>query len=401
MWRTLLRTIPSHTANPSVTDSHVVAARKDLQASIDRAQQTWDRVSDKETASSNLPAFGDPGRNITSAQDYLTNAERATGWDAIVDIRLGMMHAGRAIGGARLALDKATGEQLADQAREIQQAIANTRQRITYTVGDPQVDLARLYWVERWLGRAKLNSYRNGTFVGQDTPITKYDPEDTINTWGTHLQARRQRADAARHYKELRATLDERSIPGRDLTAHVRDVDDQILADTRDRMLSPQESERSQETIRALPAGPHRTIRSIVLSYIQNTNLATPNGLYAGLPLYRTVRNAESLLKGRAFDALENDIPLDADADRVPAAILDRTKARGLTLLRERIRTAVDRPLLSLLIEEGHRLIQSGDTELGRDSVDNPRARAYTNYRLAVEYLDDVETITAQIDQPS
>ncbi|MFC7166088.1 hypothetical protein [Halospeciosus flavus] len=123
--------------------------------------------------------------------------------------------------------------------------------------------------------------------------------------------------------------------------------------------------------------------------------------MYAGLPLYRTVRNAESLLKGRAFDALENDIPLDADADRVPAAILDRTKARGLTLLRERIRTAVDRPLLSLLIEEGHRLIQSGDTELGRDSVDNPRARAYTNYRLAVEYLDDVETITAQIDQPS
>lgn len=400
MWRTLLRTIPSHTAQPSVTNSHVVAARKDLQASINRAQQTWDRVSDKERARSNLPAFGDPDRNIASARDYLTNAEQATGWDAIVDIRLGVMHAGRAIGGARLALDKATGEHLASQTRKIQQAIANTHQRITYTVGDPQVDLARLYWVERWLGRAKLNSYRNGTFVGQDKPITKYDPEDIINTWGTHLQARRQRADAARHYEEFHSTLDERDIPGRDLTAHVRDVDDQILTNARERMLSPEESERRQETISALPAGPYRAIRSIALSYIQNTNPATPNGLYAGLPLYRAIRNAESLLKGRAFEALESDIPLDADADRVPAALLDRTKARGLTLLRERLRAAVDRPLLSVLIEEGRRLIQAGDNELGRDSVDNPRARAYTNYRLAVEYLDDVETITARIDRP-
>lgn len=398
-WRMRLRPVPEVSPRPPVGDGHVSAARDDLRSLVERAERVWGRVENPAAATGSLPGLVDPERAIGTARDHLDDAGTGPNLDALFAVRRGTRFAGEALGGARLALGEASGEHLARQAHDILRAVAAERDRVRPAVADPSAGLARLYWVERWLLFARLNSYRDGTYAGQDHPTTEYSDRDVVRTWGSHMQARRYRADAARLYDAYReATAGER----RDLTAHVSRVDERLFAEARERTFAPDEAERRRTAVESLPEGPYRAFRAFVTAYLRNADVHSPERLSAGLPVYRAVENAETVLRGRAAEAARADDRLRG-VDRVPAAALDATKRAGLSLLRERLDAAAERPTLKLLLREGRRLLWAGGTEFDRDgavAVDHPRARAYAKYRLAVEYLRTADRVAARIDRP-
>jgi hypothetical protein len=395
-WRTAYRTVPEVSARPPVTDDHEAAAREALRSTIDRAERDWRRAEGEET--DDLPELVDPERSLRSARSHLDDAESDSGWDALFAARMGSQFAGKAIGGARLLLGEASGETLAEQAREIQGAVADERDRLAYEAPDPSVGVARLYFVEKWLRIALLDSHRNGVYAGQDRPTTEYDDHDVVRTWGSHLQARRGRADAARLYDDYRRGADG---GWRDLTDHVSRADERLLAAARDRTIEYEEYERRIDETGSLPEGPYRTYRQELARYRYHAEVRTPGGLSTGLPVYRAVENAGAVLRGLAAeDAGPNDA-LSADDDRVPAGALDRTKREGVSLLRDRLDAAADRPTLKLLLREPRRLLRAGDSRLDDSGdLDHPRARAYARYRLAVGHRRRGEAVARVLDRP-
>lgn len=397
IWRMRLRSVPSVDPEPPVDDGLVSAARDGLRSLVDRAENTWSRVEDQAAATEALPGLADPERAIQTARDYLADAESDPPVDALFAVRRGATFAGEAIGGARLALGEASGDHLAAQARDVLSAVAAERDRVRAAVADPSAGLARLYWVETWLRHARLNAYRDGTYAGQDEPTTEYTDRDVISTWGSHMAARRYRADAARLYDAYRAaTAGER----RDLTDHVARVDGRLLDEARERTYTRREAERRRAAVRDLPDGPYRAFRAFVDSYLRNADVHSPSGLSTGLPVYRAVGNAATVLRACAAAAVRADDRL-RDADRVPVSALAAARGAGLSLLDDRLAAAAERPTLELLLRESRRLLWAGDVEFDRHGdVEHPRARAYAKYRLAVEYLRPVDEVAARVDRP-
>lgn len=392
--RLSFRPVPDVSARPPVTDDHEGAARDALQSLVERAEQEWSRVEDQDAAIEALPGLANPERSIDSARDYLDDIPGESGWEVLFSARIGAQYAGEAIGGTRLALGEASGEFLAEQAREIQANVADERERVTYEVTDPATDLARLYWVERWLHSAQLNTYRTGVYTGQDEPTAEYDDHELVRTWGSHMQARRSRADAARLYDDYR---DGAAGEWRDLTDHVEAVEAELRAEARERSFTTDEFDHRSAEIESLPESPLRTYRWQTMFYVQNSNVEFVDDLSAGLPLYRAVGNAEVILRAQALA----DVPDQPFEDSVPVSLLARTKRDGLALLRDHLDAVPEQSIRGLLLREGRRLLWAGDTQLDNGDVDHPRARAYARYRLGVGYLRHVGEMAARLEQPA
>lgn len=393
--RLSVRPVPEVSARPPVTDGHEASAHEALQSLVDRAESEWSRVEDQQAAVERLPGLANPERSIDSARDYLDDIPGESGWEVLFSSRIGAQFAGEAIGGTRLAVDEASGESLAEQAREIQANVADERERVTYEVTDPATDLARLYWVEKWLHSAQLNSYRTGVYVGQDEPTVEYDDHEFVRTWGSHMQARRSLADAARLYDDYRDGADGE---WRDLTDHVETVESELWTEARERSFTTDEFEERSAAIESLPEGPLRTYRWQAMFYVQNANVEFVDDLSTGLPLYRAVGNAETVLRARALA----DAPDDPFEDSVPVSLLARTKRDGLALLRDHLDAVPEQSVRGLLLREGRRLLWAGDTQLDNGGeVDHPRARAYARYRLGVGYLRHVDEVAARLDRPA
>lgn len=397
--RATLRPVPDVRARPTVTDAHVADAIADLEATIERAQSTWDEVDDPESAVDDLPGLADPGRSLDSARDYLENARNHSDSEALFDVRIGAKYAGEALGGARLALGRADGETLAENAREILDGVENARDRVTYAVANPSVGFAQLYFVEKHLVSARLNAYRAGVYTGQHAPTTEYSDRDVVRTWGSHMEARRALADATRLYDDLR----ERTAGDRvDHTEHVRNAERAIRAAASEHAISYDEFEDERADIEALPEGPYRTFRWETTYPVRNGDVQRPGGLGLELPLYRAVKNARFLLTARAAATLRDDEPISPDTDRVPGALLDRTKNDALAHLGEHRSETDDRPLLELVLEEGRRLVWAGDQDLDGDGdLDHPRARALADYALGREYLRELPDVLATLEDPA
>lgn len=404
--RAELRPIPEVRARPTVTAAHVEAAIADVESTIERAAKTWDRVDDHDAESDDLPGLADPARSIDSARDYLDDARSNDGWRALFDARRAAQFAGEAIGGARLALGEADGETLAANAREILDAVAAERDRVTYVVADPASGLAQLYFVEKSLQSARLNAYRGGVYTGQQEPTTEYSDHDVVRTWGSHMLARRTLADARRLYDDHQNRIGEETAADdddrRDLGEHVVAVDEQLRAEARERAFTVDEFDERHEANEALPEGPYRTYRWQTMYYVQNGDVQRADGLWVGLPLYRAVHNAEFVIAARAFESLRADEPLSPDDDAVSGARLDDVKTDALALLDEHRDDAADDRMLERLLEEGRRLVWAGDNDLEHDGdVDHPRARALADYALGREYLRSLPEVREMLASPS
>jgi hypothetical protein len=396
--RASLRPVPQVRAKPSVTDAHVADAIADVESMIDRAEAMWSRVVDPDAAVDSLPGLANPDRSIDTARDYVENARSHDGWDALVDVRIAASYAGEAIGGARLALDEADGGELAANGREILDAASRERSRMTYAVADASVGFAQLYFVERLLYSARLNSFRGGVYAGQSSPTTNYSDHDVVRTWGSHMQARRALADAVRLYDDHRDRVGDDAS---DLTAHVESAEATIREEAKDRALTTDEADARRAAIDDLPAGPGRAFRWQTYFYVHNGQPERPAGLVADLPLYRAVENAEFVLGARALAEVQDRELLAPDADDVPGALLDETKAAALDSLDDLRSEASERPLLELLLEEGRRLVWAGDTDLDGDvDVEHPRARALADYALGDAYLDALPDVLATLEEP-
>lgn len=395
--RTRFRPVPELNPRPPVTDDHEQQAVTGLSETIDRAVETWNRVESQDAATTGLPNSVDPERSIGSARGYLDTVRNSDGWEALFDGWQGADFAGRAIGGSLLALEETSGEHLAENAREIQSNIGDTRERVAYEVSDPLVGLARLYWVEKWLAIAGLDSYRGGVYAGQDEPTTEYDAHSIIDTWGSHTSARRRRADATLLYEDYRTQQE----PTTDVSDTVGAAADTFQETARSLALSAPEQDRWREQIESMDESPALTFRAAVHRYARNTDVRLDQGPWAGLTLYRAVKNARAVLEGRAGRAVRERSPVDSDTDRIDATRLGRAKERGLSLLRQRLEAADGQPLVGLLAEEGRRLLWAGDEELRSDPDDDrphSRARSFARYLLAVEYLQRVPDAVARFE---
>lgn len=395
--RTQLRSVPQLNPRPPVTDDHEQEAATGLSETIDRAVETWERVENADGATADLPESTDPERSIDSARGYLENVRNSDGWEALFDGWQGADFAGRAIGGSLLALEETSGEHVAENAREIQSNIAETRDRVAYEVADPLVGLSRLYWVEKWLAIAGLDSYRGGVYAGQDEPTTEYDDHTIIETWGSHVSARRRRADAALLYGDYRAEQE----PTTDVSDTVGAAAETFQETAQGLSLSAAERDRWRDQVESMDEGPARTFRAAVHRYARNIDVRHDQGPWAGLTLYRAVKNARAVLEARAGRAVRERSPVDSDTDRIDATRLGRAKERGLALLRQRLEAADGQPLVGLLAEEGRRLLWAGDEELRADPDDDrphKRARAFARYLFAVEYLQRVPDAVARFE---
>lgn len=396
--RASLRPVPEVRAHPTVTDAHVADAIDDLESTIERAASTWNDVDDQDSAVDDLPGLANPARSLDSARDYLDNARAHSDAQALFDVRVGAKYAGEALGGARLALGRADGQTLAENATAILDAVEDARERVTYAVANPSVGFAQLYFVEKKLVSARLNAYKAGVYTGQRSPTRNYSDRDVVRTWGSHMEARRALADATRLYEDYR----ERTAGDRvDRTEHVRNADRTLREAASTRALGYDEFEDERADIEALSEGPYRTFRWQTTYPVRNGDVQRPDGLGRELPLYRAVRNARFSLTARAAVALQEDEPLSVDAKRVPGSLLDRTKNEALAHLRDHRSETDDRPLLELVLEEGRRLVWAGDQDLESDvDVDQPRARALADYALGREYLRELPEVLSRLETP-
>jgi hypothetical protein len=396
--RASLRPVPDVRARPTVTDAHVADAITDLESTIERAETTWNEVEDPESTTDDLPGLADPNRSLESARDYLENARDHSDAEALFDVRAGAKYAGEALGGARLALGRADGENLAANARAIIDDVETARDRVTYAVANPSVGFAQLYFVEKKLVSTRLNAYKSGVYTGQRGPTTTYSDHEVVRTWGSHMEARRTLADATRLYDDHR----ERTAGDRvDHTDHVRTAEARLREAASEQAVSYDAFEDALAAIEALPEGPYRTFRSEVAYPARSNDLQRPDGLRDGLLLYRAVRNARLLLTARAAATLREDAPISPDTDRVPGSLLDRTKATALGHLDDHRSETDDRPLLELVLEEGRRLVWAGDQDLeDGGGVNHPRARALADYALGREYLRELPDVLATLEEP-
>lgn len=386
--------VPEFDPRPPVTESHEAASVDDFRALVDRAEAVWKRA--EQLGPDTWEDTISPETSLRGARGHLESAEENLGWDALFSARYGTQFAGNAIGASRYALGEASGEQMADRARDIQSAVEAERDRIAHEFDDLSTGFARLWWVEKWLLHARLNAYRNGTYTGQREPTTEYERHDFEETWGAQMTARQFRRDATRLYDDYRDGLDD----PRDYTDHVEAVDERLYDEAVERSFTRDEFERRHETIEALPEGPYKAFRWAMMYYLQTADVRSPDRLEAGLPAYRAVRNAEVVLQGRAFEAVRNDERISAGDDSVSLSTLDRTKREGLALLDERTDATADRPVYELLVREGRRLLWTGNSRLG-DDVEYPRARALKSFHLGVEYLRHVDDVASILDRPS
>ncbi|MFB6097473.1 MAG: hypothetical protein ABEJ74_08805 [Haloferacaceae archaeon] len=390
--RTELRPVPEIDAYPPVSSEHEAAARDSLATTIDRAERAVERVPpDAEP-----PGIFDPESALRSAEGYAESARDASGWQALADARLGAKFAGEAIGLSRVMTGDASGEHLASQAEEIQAQIEKVRDDVSYAVDDASAGLARLYWVEKLLALGHLNSYRDGTYVGQDEPSTTYDDRTTVSTWGNHLMARRYADDAARLLRDYRAG----TTAPTSLQSHVEAVEADLRAEARGLTPDSTEFDRRNREIEAMDSGPFRRFSWQVFYARQNADVRDPGGPWAGVPLHRAVKNAETVLTCRGCFYARDETEFGPGGSVTGSMLADakRDALRRLTRYRQAAR---DRPLLLLMLREPRRLLWAGGEDLdGATEREFPKAEAYAKYLRAVGYLRNVESVTSRIDRP-
>lgn len=190
---------PGHVRRPAVSDDHADAAVARLEATVERAETLRARV-DLDAVPENLRFRldgGDPsGGWLETARNESDPRER------LFDATYGMQFAGEVVGAAKAALDEVNPEALVERGDRLRTAAADVRDSLgDYPVSDPATDLARVYFVEKELSIARLNSHRDGVSTGGVADAEDYSAHDVASTWGSHVQAE-QRVENARYYRD-------------------------------------------------------------------------------------------------------------------------------------------------------------------------------------------------------
>ena len=392
---------PGHVWRPDISDAHADEAVAHLEETVERANALRERI-DADSLSEDL-AFhldrGDPsGGWLESAREESDPQKR------LFAATYGVQFAGEVVGYANVALDEVDAGALAERGDRLRAEAADVRDSLgDYLVSDPARDLAYLYFTERELELARLDSPRFGAHSGGVPSGDEYSDHDVARTWGSHTQAE-QRLRTARYYRDLyREGIGDGARPYADALNHALATLTDAVEEfpTRDEMRTTvrDELELTQET----PYGAARWELS-TLCYDDDFRFGfDEDGHRSGHTVQHVVEVARALLARRAHDfalAKLDASPDDADYDSGRAF---REKRRAVRTFRS-VRDEYGSPFAGVLAQEASDRIRAGDIGLesdGRGHDDRPawqdRVEATTYYLVGTGQLRELADVLAAI----
>lgn len=373
---------------PPVTDDHVAASRRVFESNYRQAERAWDGLDVSNRSSDSL---ADRSWLESARRCHERTKHAPTTRDTLFDFLFGSQKAGSAVGAARVIRGEADAEGLQRRGKEIQQRVVDTADDIAYRVADPEMGLAHLYAVERYLGLASLSSYANGTFTGGRRATDTFDDWTIVETWGSHFAAEQHLADAKQY---LRTYRDRRE-------SNPKSIADEISAARtafRGEIDSKRQSfEQRDQMLESLPDGPYGTVRYRLWQFTYgDLNPSWDAGWLRGLTLRQTVTAARNVVKARAYPTALDELVI-GEGDAVDMATLARAKRRAVAATRDVL--GGSGPFTRVLLKDAGNLLE--DARIGLNdsggSGRRERAEAYADYLLVAGYCRHLADVRSQL----
>lgn len=369
---------------PPVTERHFESSHDALASKVHRAEREWKGLEAPNSDSvSDSDAFYLNRRSLEEAKEYLheTDGGSATR-DDLFSLTRGAAAAGRAVGAARIIRDDTDPEEVVEQGKSIHEGVLQVADDIDYRVGDPEVGLAHLYAVERYLGLAALNSYVNGTYIGgrrsvNDIEGRKYETHAIVTTWSSHFEARQFRHDAAQYYESYTNSRpgETTSVEGR--LRRARSSFDGVIEENR------QSYEKREELIGSLTDGGFARVRFRLWQFTHgDLNPYDDDGWLRDLLTKQTVVAARNALKLRAYETALDELSI-REGDSIEMALVLKTKRRAANAARAALNDDGAGPFTHVLLQEVGNLFMDADVAFDA-SKPRDRAEAYADYLLAL-----------------
>lgn len=384
---------PDHLWRPAVTEAHADDAVARLEAAVTEARRLRERV-DTADVDDDVAFYlrgGDPsGGWLETAKSESDPHER------LFDATYGMQFAGEVVGAAKVALGEVDAAAIVERGDRLRTAADDVRDSLgDYLVSDPARDLGRLYYVERELSLARLDSHRDGTFTGGVAPAESYDAGDVAGTVGSHLQAEQRIENARRYRDQYRENLADDPRPYRESLATALDS---LVAeiDEYPRRHEFQEALRERDIDQSTPYGAARW-ELFTLCFDGDFRFGyDADGYRSGHLVQRTTEAARALLARRAHEFALSNLGVSPNDDGYDSGRALRAKRRAMRTFRS-VRETHDSPFASVLAAEAASRIRAGHVGVSMADGDRPawqpRVEATTYYlvgRGSLRELGDV-----------
>lgn len=388
------RRLPDTDTQQSPPESVLTEGLESLEAHLEEAEDLWEGIdADRDE----LPDAARMGPTLLgdATDRYRKLLESNPDLSALSSLRMAHGYAGYAVGAGRIVRGETDAQGLVDRGEEIRSEIAALRETIGYRGDDPATDVATLYWIERPLHFARLNSHRSGIYTGGVSPADDYQDYDIPRTWEAHLQASVHVLESRHAYREYEADT---GTDGHSFEAPLETLFERFDEEVE---RTRQTYEEREELLEPLVEGPYRHARFQCWQFTHgDLDRAFDDGPTAGLDLLQTIRHARNVLKLRAYpDALER-FAFEEGEEPDPALVY-REEKRAATRARDVV-AEHDTPLFRLLVDDAMRLLRVGDLGLPGDDPARARADSYVYYltgRAQLRHANDVyETILAALE---
>ncbi|WP_458208168.1 transcriptional initiation protein Tat [Haladaptatus sp. NG-SE-30] len=375
---------PSHIWRPEITATHADEAVALLEETVEQANSLRDRI-DIDSLPDDLAFSLD---NSDPSGGWLGSAkDESDPWERLFAATYGMQFASEVIGYAKVALDEVDPESLVERGDQLRMAADNVLDSLgDYPVSNPARDLAYLYFVERDLSLARLDSHRSGTYAGGVASADDYSNHDVARTWGSHIQAE-QRLRNARYYRDLY-----RENLGDDTRPYAGVLDDSLTMlmseinrfPRRDEMRTKvaDELELTQET----PYGAARW-ELLTLCYDTDFRIGFDEDSYRpGHTVQHVVEVAWELLARRAHEFALSELGVSPDDTDYDSGNAFREKRRAARTFRS-VRAEHDSPFAGVLAREASDRIRAGDIGVGKKWGDDDRPAWQDRVEATTYYL--------------
>ncbi|ELZ94275.1 hypothetical protein C440_11658 [Haloferax mucosum ATCC BAA-1512] len=385
---------PKHVWRPEVSDEHADDAVARLERTVEQVRTLRSRI-DLDSVSDEME-FRLNGDDPSGGWLETAKSESEPR-DRLFDALYGLSFAGEALGAAKVTLGETDpeavverGDRLRADARAVLDSVAS------YEVSDPATDLAYLYFVERDLAFARLNSHRDGVFTGGTAGADDYSPQDVANTWSSHLQAEQYLANA-RYYRDLY-----RENLGDETRSYAETLDDAHSTLTEQIESLPTRSD-VRERIEGERGFDHQTplgaARWELFWMCFDTDYRIgydSDGPHHGHTVQRVVETASALLNRRAHEFALDELdvsPGDTDYD---SGRTFRAKRRAVSRFRS-VRAKYDSPFAGVLAQQAASLIHSGEVGIEMADGTHPmwlnRVEATTYYLVSAGQMNELGSV--------
>ncbi|MFC4246042.1 transcriptional initiation protein Tat [Natribaculum luteum] len=389
---------PSHVWRPKVSDDHADEAVTHLEEAVEQATTLQKRVD--------VDALSDDVAHHLDTRDpsggWLESAKSESDpWERLSAATYGMQFAGEVVGYATVALDEEDAEALVERGDRLRTAADDVLDSLgDYPVSNASRDLAYLYFVERELSLARLDSHRSGMYMGDTASADEYSEHDVASTWASHLQAE-QRLRNARYYRGLyREHLGDDTRPYADvlndaLTALTAAVDE---FPTRNEM-----RETVSEELELTQDSPYGAARweLVTLCYDNDFRFGfDEDGYRPEHTVQHVVDVGRALLARRAHEFALSELDVSPDDTGYDSGRTFREKRRAVQTFRS-TREQHDSPFAGILAQEAADRIRAGDIGVGGDRDERPawqdRVEATTYYLVGTGQLRELGDVLGRI----